>query len=163
MTTHGYSPATQPVKYLVCVDGRDESRPALKLGCMKARARDIPVTLLHVIAPADFQTLGAVADHMREERKAEGAQLLQRLSNEMATTYGVAADTLLREGEIGEEIIEATRKDPSVIAVIIGTAHHNSGRGTLASWLAGQLGIKLLTPLFLVPGNLTDEKLQSLI
>ena len=33
----------------------------------------------------------------------------------------------------------------------------------LASWLAGQLGGKLLTPLLMVPGNLTDEQLQQLV
>ncbi len=162
MTSPTPSQAKQ-AKFLVCVDSREESRAALRLACMKARARGISVALLHVIAPADFQTLGAVADRMREERKNEGEQLLQRHANEMATTYGIAAGTLLREGEIGEEIVEAARKDKDIIAVIIGTADHSTGRGTLASWLAGQLGGKLLTPLFMVPGNLTDEQLQNLV
>ncbi len=34
---------------------------------------------------------------------------------------------------------------------------------TLAAWLAGQLGHKLFIPLLMVPGNLTDHQLQSLI
>lgn len=157
------SPSPKQIKYLICVDSREESRVCLKLGCMKAKTRGGGVILLHVITPADFQTLGAVADRMREERKAEGDQLLKRLSDEAATAYGVAPSAVLREGEIGEEIIEVAKQDGNVIMVVIGTAHHTSGRGSLASWLAGQLGSKLLTPLLMVPGNLTDEQLQSLV
>lgn len=154
---------TKAVKYLACVDPREESLVCLKLACMKAKTRGGTVVLLHVIQPADFQTLGTVADRMREERQAEGEQLLKRLSNEAATAYGIAPATLLREGEIGEEIIEAANADADIIMVMIGSAHHTSGRGSLAGWLAGQLGSKLLTPLLLVPGNLTDEQLRNLV
>lgn len=157
------SPAPKPVKYLACVDHRMESHVALRLACMKAQARGGAVAMLHVITPADFQTLGAVADRMREERKAEGEQLLKRLSGDAATIYGIAPSTLLREGEIGKEIIEVAMQDPDVIMVVIGIAHQHSGRGSLAAWLAGQLGGKLLTPLLMVPGNLTDEQLQNLV
>lgn len=153
----------KPIKYLVCVDSREESKVCLKLGCMKAKTRGGTVVLLHVVQPADFQTLGAVADRMREERQAEGEQLLKRLLDEAATAYGIAPEMLLREGEIGEEIIAAASADPGIIMVMIGTAHHTSGRGSLAAWLAGQLGSKLLTPLLMVPGNLTDEQLQNLV
>lgn len=153
----------KPVKYLVCVDGRPESQPALKLACMKACARNAIVDMLHVISPADFQALGSVADRMREERHGEGQQLLNRLANDAATAYGLAPNTLLREGPIGEEIVAAAAADPEIIIIFVGIAQQMSGRGTLASWLAAQLGNKLLTPILMVPGNLTDEQLLNLV
>lgn len=153
----------RPAKYLVCVDGREESRVALRLACMKARARGNAVGMLHIIAPADFQTLGAIAERMREERHAEGEELLNRLSDEATTAYGITPSLMLREGSAGDEILVTALENPDVNMIVIGVAQQSQGRGKLATWLAGQLGNKLLIPLLMVPGNLTDQQLQALI
>jgi len=157
--------ATKAPKYLVCVDNREECRAALKLVCLKAVARKAAVDMLHVTPPADFQTLGAIADRMKEERRREGEDLLKTLADEAYAAYGMRPTPLLREGAIGEEIIAAALADADVIMVVIGIAAsmNSSGRGTLASWLAGQLGQKFPIPLLMVPGNLTDQQLQNLI
>jgi nucleotide-binding universal stress UspA family protein len=150
-------------KYMVCVDNREESRVALRLACMKARTRSGTVEMLHVVPPADFQTLGAVADRMREERQREGTHLLKTLAEDAFAAYGVTANILLREGSAGDEIIAAAMEDHDVIMVVIGVPKDTGGRGKLSAWLAGQLGTNLLIPLLMVPGNLTDEQLQSLV
>ena len=150
-------------KYLVGIDQHDESKVALRLACMKANARGSQVIMVHVITPADFQTLGAIADRMREERKREGQQLLSELAEEAYSTYGIRPQTVLREGPTGDEILEAALVDAYVSMIVIGIAEHGTGRGKLASWLATQLGNKLLIPLLMVPGNLTDQQLHSLI
>ena len=150
-------------KFLVCVDGREESKIALRLACMKANARGSRVCMLHVIQPADFQTLGAIADRMREERKAEGNQLLSTLAEEAFATYGIRPDMVLREGSTGDEIIAAAFEDPDVNMIALGVAQHTAGRGKLTAWLASQLGSKLYVPLLMVPGNLTDQQLQSIV
>ena len=150
-------------KFMVCIDQREESKIALRLACMKANARGSRVCMLHVIAPADFQTLGAIADRMREERKAEGMQLLSMLAEEAFSTYGIRPDTILREGSTGDEIIAAAFEDPDVNMIALGVAQQASGRGKLTAWLASQLGSKLYVPLLMVPGNLTDQQLQSIV
>ena len=150
-------------KYLVGVDQHEESRVALRLACMKANARGSQVAIVHVTAPADFQTLGAIADRMREERKREGQQLLNQLVEEAHATYGIRPQMILREGPAGDEILEVALQDANVNMIVIGIAQHGSGRGRLAALLATQLGNKLLIPLLMVPGNLTDQQLQSVI
>lgn len=150
-------------KFLVCVDDRDESRIALRLACMKANARGSRVCMLHVIQPADFQTLGSIADRMREERKAEGMQLLSTLAEEAYATYGLRPDAVLREGSAGDEIIAATFEDPDVNMIALGVPQNVAGRGKLTAWLASQLGSKLYVPLLMVPGNLTDQQLQAIV
>jgi len=162
MVTLPYPNTIKSSKYLVCVDAREESRIPLRLACMKANARGVRVAMLHVITPADFQTLGAIADRMREERWKEGETLLQTLADEAFATYGIRPDIVQREGSVGDEIIAAANDDPDINMIAIGIAQ-DSGRGKLASWLAGQLGSKLYVPLLMVPGNLTDQQLQSLI
>jgi nucleotide-binding universal stress UspA family protein len=153
----------KPPKYLACVDSREECRAALKLACLKSLARGGRVDMLHVTPPADFQTLGAIAERMREERRAEGQALLDTLSAQAQQDYGVRPGLLLREGAIGEEIIAAALADADTIMVVIGVSHVSGSRGTLAAWLAGQLGSKLPIPLLMVPGNLTEQQLRCLI
>ena len=126
MSTLPYPNIAKGIKYLVCVDSRDESRVALQLACMKSNARGHRVSLLHVITPADFQTLGTIADRMREERRQEGQQLLDTLAEEAFSTYGIRPDILLREGSTGDEIVATVYGDPDINMVAIGVAHHSS-------------------------------------
>jgi hypothetical protein len=157
---------TQPVaspKFLVCVDQHDESVAALKFACLKATTRGAIVDIIHILPPADFQTLGMVAERMSEERRTEGEQLLRRLSEEAQRLYGVPTGLILREGSAGDELIKVISEMQDVSVLIVGTAHHMKGRGKLAAWLAQQLGQKLFIPLLMVPGNLTEDQIRALI
>lgn len=151
-------------RYLVCVDNRPECKVAVRLACLKVAARGGSITLLHIIPPADFQTLGAIADRMRVERMREGEALLEAFCNEAQQLFHLTPDTALLEGSAGDAIIEKAMSDTDIIMVVLGVAHrHHSGRGKLAAWLGGQLGDTLLVPLLMVPGNLTEQQLSTLI
>lgn len=153
---------TSRTKFLVCVDGREESRKALTLACLQAKRRNGVVDILHVMPPADFQTLGAIADRMRAERREEAEMLLKILAEEVNKTTGITPSFVLREGEIAEEIVAAVTEDPEVSMLVIAVAQPSATRGKLIAWLASQLGNKLLVPLMLVPGNLTDQQLEEI-
>lgn len=152
-----------PPKFLVCVDQHEESLPALKFACLRAITRGAIVDLMHILPPADFQTLGMIADRMNEERRTNGEALLKRLSDEAQRLYGITPGLILREGSVGDEIIKALSELEDISILIVGTAHHMKGRGKLAAWLAQQLGQKLFIPLLMVPGNLTDDQIQALM
>lgn len=154
---------TKPPKYLVCVDQHEESRSALKFACLRGVTRGAIVDIIHVIPPADFQTLGAIADRMSEERQQEGKAILQQHATIAQVNYGITPSLILRDGSAGDEILRTVEELGDVSVIVIGTAHHTKGRGKLAAWLAQQLGQKLFIPLLMVPGNLTDEQLQSLM
>lgn len=151
-------------RYLVCVDSRSECRVALRLACMKVLAKTGQITLLHVVSPVDFQTLGAIADRMRVERLREGEELLAKLSAEAQKSFGITPTLLLLEGSAGDKIIETIRNDPSIIILVLGiTQQQHSGLGKLSAWLAGQLNSNLMVPILMVPGNLSDEQLATLV
>ena len=156
-------PASKSPKYLVCVDHREEALAALRLACMKARLRGGSVEMLHVIPPADFQTLGVIADKMREERQSEAQSLLDSLTSEAQERFGIIPLQKLREGAVGDEIIAFATDNSDITMLVIGTAEQGNGRGSLAAWLASQLGSKLPVPLLMVPGNLTDYQLENLV
>jgi nucleotide-binding universal stress UspA family protein len=151
-------------RYLVCVDGRKECRVALRLACMKVQARTGHITLLHVVPPVDFQTLGSIADRMRIERLQEGEALLASLSVEAQETFGITPTLLLLEGSAGDKIVETAMNDPNIIILVLGiTQHQHTGIGKLSAWLASQLNGTLLIPILMVPGNLTDQQLSTLV
>lgn len=153
----------KPAKYLVCVDQRDESHVALRLACMKSRVRNGSVEILHVVPPGEMQALGMIADKMREEQLEEASAFLKRLADKAEENYGVRPQMQLREGAVGDEIVAAAMEDTDLTMIVIGTAPQSAGRGHLSAWLATQLGDKLLIPLLLVPGNLTDYQLENLV
>lgn len=150
-------------KFLVCVDQHEESVAALKFACLKAISRGAIIDIVHVLPPADFQTLGMIADRMSEEQRAEGETLLKKLRDEAQRLYGITPGLILREGSTGDELIRVVEEMQDVSLLIVGTAHHMKGRGKLAAWLAQQLGQKLYIPLLMVPGNLNDEQIKVLM
>lgn len=162
MNTPEQAPIAPP-KFLVCVDQHEESVAALKFACLKAITRGVVVEVVHILPPADFQTLGAIADRMSEERKAEGELLLKRLSEEAQRLYGITPGLTLREGSVGDELIRLIEEMKDVSVLVVGTAMHMKGRGKLAAWLAQQLGQKLFIPLLMVPGNLSDDQIRVLM
>jgi hypothetical protein len=152
-----------PPKFLVCVDQHEESVAALKFACLKAITRGAIVDVVHILPPADFQTLGMIADRMNEERRVEGERLLKRLAEEAQQQYGITPGLILREGSAGDELLKVLAEMKDVSVLIVGTAHHMKGRGKLAAWLAGQLGQKLFIPLLMVPGNLSEDQIRVLM
>src|SRR5579859_6015614 len=100
---------------------------------------------------------------MQEEQRAEAEALMQKLAGEAHDACGVMAEIVLRNGPIGEEIIAAVGEDTDATMLVLGVAENTIGRGTLAAWLASQLGIKLFIPLLMVPGNLTARQLEGVI
>ncbi len=151
-------------RYLVCVDARKECRVALHLACMKAKDRGGRITLLHVVPPIDFQTLGSIADRMRIERLREGEKLLSDFSKEAQDNFGITPTLLLLEGAAGEKIIETAMADPNIVIIVLGiTQQQNTPGGKLSAWLAGQLNHTLFVPILMVPGTLTNQQLSTLV
>ncbi len=149
-------------KYLVCMDGSDASRIALYFACKKALKRGGVVELLHIIPPPDTQNLFGVMDKMRQEQQQEAEILIKSLSESAFQYTGVTPTTQIREGRLGEEIINATLEDSNVNMVVLGVSPKAANKSGLIHWLSEKLGDRLLIPLMLVPGNLTDLQMDEL-
>ncbi|MCI5049639.1 MAG: universal stress protein [Rickettsiales bacterium] len=153
---------TEKQKYLVCVANSDVSRKALRFACMKAAKRNISIDVLHVMPPIDVQTLQSVADKMLEEQRAEAEELLKSMADEAQELTGIKPTLLIRSGNPAEEILAQTQEDYFTNMLVLGVSPgSNSGRRVI-SWLSNHSGTKLLIPMMLVPGNLTDEQMESL-
>ena len=156
------APVLRPAKYLVCVDDTDASAVAVRFACMKAHKRGGQVLALHVVEPADFQSLLAVADKMREDLHQHAQEVLDKIVASVADLEGLALETLIREGKVEEEILTVATSDPDINMLVFGVEPDPARRGRRAAKLIAQLGDDLLVPMMLVPGNLTNQQIREL-
>jgi nucleotide-binding universal stress UspA family protein len=149
--------------FLVCISDQHESEVALRFACLRAQKRNAQVTLLHVIPPEDFQGLFAISDMMKQEREEEAQNLLNSMAELALQCSGIRPSIVLREGILGEEIVKTTLENGDIVAVVLGVQHDSPTAPKLLSWLTSKLGQELLTPIMVVPGNLTDAQIDALV
>jgi nucleotide-binding universal stress UspA family protein len=157
--SHHRSDLEHPLKFLVCVDSRPESEVALRLACIKAAKRNGFVDILHVMEPPEAQTLLHVSEKIREEQIENAQILLNKLAQKAEEITSKQPNLLLREGPIGETIVKVAQENNGVNMLVLGVAKSGSSRGKLVAWLSTQLGEKLMMPIMLIPGNLTEQQI----
>ncbi len=150
------------VKFLVCVDDSEDCRVALRFASLRARNTGGHVVLLYVIEPADFQHWAAVGRLMEDESREEAERILQTLAADVIEHADIQPVLIVREGRRGEEILKLIEEDPTIDIMVLGAAAEGHGSNELVHLLTGELTKRLSIPLTIVPGNLTDEQLESL-
>lgn len=150
------------VTFLVCVADDGHSEVAARFAALRARNSGGHVALLHVVQPPEFQHWAAVGELMRQETREEAEALLQAIAAKVEEVTGEPASVTVREGGIGDEILGYIDESEAISLLVVGAAPPDQGRGSLISWLAGQLAGQLNVPLVVVPGNLDDQQLQDL-
>lgn len=150
------------VKFLVCVDRRPQSRVAVRYACMRARNTGGCVSLMHVVEPPEFQHWAAVGDVMQGEMREEAELLLEDLAREVNEWTNVMPELILREGELGDEILSHVADDGDIDVLVIGAAAPDNKDFSLVTFLAGKLLGHLAVPLVVVPANLSGEQIANM-
>ncbi|MDJ0971145.1 MAG: universal stress protein [Kiloniellales bacterium] len=148
--------------FLVVVDQSEEMQVALRFAARRAQHTGGRVAMLHVIEPADFQHWMTVGDLMREEARSEAEQLLQRLATRVNELTGQLPILYLREGDRRDELLQLIDEEPSIQILVLAANVGQSGPGPLVSALTGRFLSRLRIPMTIVPGNLSDEDIDSI-
>ena len=148
--------------FLAVVDQSEELRVALRFASLRAKNTGGRVALLYVIEPADFQHWMAVEDLMRDERRQEAEEVLRKFSAQVQEWSGKTPVLYVREGKMREELLKLIDEDQGISILVLAAATGTAGPGPLVSSLAGKMSERLRVPLTVVPGNLTDEQIESL-
>jgi nucleotide-binding universal stress UspA family protein len=148
--------------FLVVVDDTEEMEVALRFACGRARNTGGRVALLFVVEPTDFQHWMAVGDLMREEARNEGEQLLQRLAARVNELTGTLPILHVREGTRRDELFKLIEEEPNISILVLGASVDKRGPGPLIEALTGKLVGKLRIPVTMVPGNLSNEEIDSI-
>lgn len=150
--------------FLVVVDESEEMGVALRFASLRAKHSGGKVALLYVIEPSDFMHWMAAEDLRLEERREEAEALLQEFSEEVCKWAGSMPMLYVRQGSRREELLTLIEEEPriSILVLAAATDPAGPGPGPLVSALTGKLVGKLRVPVAIIPGNLTDEQIESI-
>ena len=152
-------------KFLLVVDGSEESEAALYYAASRIRHSSGSIVMLYVIEPQDFQHWVGVRDVHIEEETAKAKVMFRlfrrKLNREGATDVNI--EEVVREGTKAEEIIALVEEDEDIAVLVLGAAPDTQGPGPLISALAsGSTAGQYPIPITIVPGGLSVEDIEAL-
>ncbi len=148
-------------KFLAIVDETPECRVALRFAARRAQHTGGIVTLLSVVAPADFQQWAGVERKMREEAYQEAERHLHEAAKYVNDIGGAMPELVIREGRPADEIRALLKEDPALAILVLAAGTTKEGPGPLVSLIASPSGAYPI-PVTVVPGSLTDEQVDAL-
>ena len=147
--------------YLVVVDDSDEARVALRFAARRAAKTDGRLEVLGLLEPQDFVQFGGVQAAIEEERRARIEGIVSSSIGEILDEAGVEASIVLQAGEPSKTLREYLVGREDVSALVLGAAP-SGNPGPLVGSFCGNDSGKLPVPVMLIPGSLSDERLEQL-
>lgn len=149
--------------FLVVVDDSPELKIALRYACLRARKSHGRVALLYVIEPAEMQSWLMVEDLMRQEQRAEAEKKMQKLAREVNALTGTLPILHIREGNRRDALLSLIDEEPGLSILVLAAGTGQEGPGPLITYFMSPRGLtRLRIPMTIVPGGLSDEKLDAI-
>ena len=147
--------------YLVVIDDSPEARVALRFAARRAAKTNGRVEVLAVIEPQDFVQWGGVQAAFEEEQRLRIEGIVSSSVGETLDESGVEASVIVRQGEPVKAVREHIGEREEVAALVLGAAPSGSP-GPLVAHFSGKDAGDLPCPVMIIPGSLTDERLEQL-
>lgn len=152
--------AEQPRRtYLVVVDDSDEARIALRFAGRRASKTGGRVEVLGIVEPHDFVQFGGVQAAMDEERRLRIQGVVSAAIGEILDESGV--EVVLRDGDPVKTVREYLEGRDEVAALVLGAAASGNPGVLVANFTGADAG-KLPCPVMIIPGSLSEERLEQL-
>jgi len=148
--------------FLVVVDESEEMRVAMQFAARRARHTGGRVALLYVIEPSDMQQWMAVENLVREEKRQEAEQLLDKLATEVKEMSGSVPVVYIREGRRRDALLTLIEEEPTISILVLAAGTGPEGPGPLITALIGKMSGKMRVPITIVPGSLSDAQIAAL-
>ncbi|MCF8482679.1 MAG: universal stress protein [Rhodospirillum sp.] len=160
-TRDGYSQGDQRT-FLVVVDDSTELRAAVRFAARRAQNTGGRVALMYAIAPAEFDHWMFVGNLIREEAREDAEHKLNRHASIIRTLCGQLPVLYVREGECRQELFKLIEEEQGISILVLGAADNADDPGPLVRDLTGRYAGRLRVPVTIVPGNLSDEEIDTL-
>src|SRR3982750_323196 len=147
--------------YLVVVDDSAESRVALRFAARRAAKTDGRVEVLGIVEPQDFVQFGGVQAAIEEEQRLRIEGVVSSAIGEILDETGVEANIIIQQGEAVKAVRDYVGERPDVAALVLGAAPNGSPGPLVANFCGNDAG-RLPCPVMLIPGSLSDERLEQL-
>jgi nucleotide-binding universal stress UspA family protein len=147
--------------YLVIIDDSAEARVALRFAARRAAKTNGRIEVLGIVEPQDFVQFGGVQAAIEEEQRLRIEGVVSSAVGEILDEGGVEANIVVRQGEPVRTVREfiGTRED--VHALVLGAAASGHPGPLVDHFTNGDAG-QLPCPVMIIPGSLSDERLEQL-
>ena len=147
--------------YLVVVDETGEADVALRYAARRAARTGGSVLILAVVPKQEFVQWGGVQAAIEEEQKLRIEGVVSSAVGEIFDEAGIKPAIVLRQGEPVKTVREYLTDRDDIAALVLGAAPAGDP-GPLVAHFTGKDSGKLPCPVMIIPGSLTDERLEQL-
>jgi nucleotide-binding universal stress UspA family protein len=147
--------------YLVVVDDSAEARVALRFAARRAAKTGGLVEVLGIVEAQDFVQFGGVQAAIEEEQRLRIEGVVSAAIGEILDESGIEANIIIRQGEVVKSVREYVAGRDEIAALVLGAAPSGSPGPLVANFTGNDAG-QLPCPVMIIPGSLTDERLEHL-
>ena len=147
--------------YLVVVDDSEEARVALRFAARRASKTGGKVEVLGIVEPQDFVQFGGVQAAIEQEQRLRIEGVVSAAIGEILDESGLEANIIVRQGEIVRTVRDYLAGRDEVAALVLGAAPSGSP-GPLVAHFTGHDAGKLPCPVMIIPGSLSEQRLEQL-
>ena len=147
--------------YLVVVDDSPEARTALRFAARRAAKTGGRVEVLGIAEPQDFVQFGGVQSAIEQEQRLRIEGVVSAAIGEILDESGVETNIFILHGEVVRTVREFIGSRAEVDALVLGAAA-GGHPGPLVTNLCGHDAGKLPCPLMIIPGTISDARLEDL-
>ena len=150
-----------PQTYLVIVTDAPEAKVALRFAALRAQKTDRGVEILAIGERQDFAAWGGVQAAMEEEERLRVEAMIAASVQEIIDATGIKPTITVKQGEAIKVIAGEINEREDIAALVLGAAP-GSNPGPIVKHFTGEGAGDLPCPVLLVPGGLSDERLEEL-
>ena len=147
--------------YLVVIDDSAEARVALRFAARRAVKTGGRVEILAVVAPQEFVQWGGVQQAIEEEQRLRIEGIVSSAVGELLDEAGIEPTIVVQEGEPVKTVRDYVGHRQEVAALVLG-AKPSGNPGMMVEAFSGHDAGRLPCPVMIIPGGLTDERLEQL-
>jgi nucleotide-binding universal stress UspA family protein len=147
--------------YLVVVDDSAESRVALRFAARRAAKTSGRIEVLGIVEPQDFVQFGGVQAAIEQEQRLRIEGVVSAGIGDILDESGVEANIIIQQGEVVRTVRDYLEGREDCAALVLGAAPSGSPGPLVVNFTGNDAG-KLPCPVMIIPGSLTDERLEQL-
>jgi nucleotide-binding universal stress UspA family protein len=152
----------EPVRtYLVVIDDSAEARTALRFAARRAVKTGGAIEVLAVVEPQDFVQWGGVQAAIEEEQRLRIEASVASAVGEIVDAAGLKPRIIVQEGERVDVVRSVIGTRDDIAALVLGAAPSGAPGPVVADFTGHDAG-KLPCPVMIIPGSLSDERLEQL-
>jgi nucleotide-binding universal stress UspA family protein len=147
--------------YLVVVDDSAEARMALRFAARRAAKTGGRVEVLGIVEPQDFVQFGGVQAAIEEEQRLRIQGVVSAAIGEILDESGIEANIVVQQGDPVRTVRDYVQGRDEVAALVLGAAP-SGNPGVLVANFTGNDAGQMPCPVMIIPGSLTEERLEQL-